>query len=239
LNLSIEISSCRPRSYYKPVNDITIFYQGGSGGFALYYYLLLSGEYQYDIPEVKQMISQQFPATLTDQLQDWKMTEFWPDNRQLKTAQGKKLFLICNPLFNPGMYETNKLVSSDTHKILLYTDIHLQLRMAYDKQAYWFTPVSRKQFNAPDDIRQYLRQIINAREDYRDIQVDPIFLGILEEFSPDQLVRLEDFVKSAAINNFAPPNQDQRDFLNHWRSLQSPRATHLIEEYYRTPLIIC
>lgn len=32
--------------------DITILYQGGSGGFALFYYLLLSGKYQTGLPDV-------------------------------------------------------------------------------------------------------------------------------------------------------------------------------------------
>jgi hypothetical protein len=221
------------------VNDITIFYQGASGGFALYYYLLLSGKYQYDIPTVKQMIGQQFPDSLNKNRSSWKSNEFWPDNAQLKDTQGKKIFLICNPLFVDSMYDMHKTVSNDTYKILLYTDIHLQLRMAYDKQAYWFTSISRQMFNAPRSTKKYLKRIINSSLDYRDIQVDPVFLDVVEKFSPDQLIRLEDFVNSATINNFAPPNQDQRDFLKYWLSLQSPKAIQLIEKYYRTPFTLC
>lgn len=213
------------------MKDVTIIYQGGSGGFALYYYLLLSGKYQFDIASVKHMIGQQFPNSLSLDRSDWKLTEFWPDNVKLKNKPGCKVLLICNPLFNPGMYNINKKVSNDTYKILLYTNIHLQLRMAYDKQAYWFTPVSRQQFDAPADTNQYIRHILNTGKKYHGDLVDPVFLNLIEEFSPNQLVRLEDFVSSATINNFMPPNQDQHDFLKYWLFLQSSRAQQLITHH--------
>ena len=187
------------------------------------------------------MIGQQFPDSLTKNRSTWKSNEFWPDNIQLKNTrtQGKKLFLICNPLFGDSMYDMYKTVSDNTYKILLYTDIHLQLRMAYDKQAYWFTSISRQMFNAPCNNKKYLRRIINSSLDYRDIRVDPVFLDVVERFSPDQLIRLEDFINSTTINNFAPPNRDQLEFLKYWSSLQSPKATRLIEKYYRNPFILC
>ena len=142
------------------MTNITILYQGGSGGFALYYYLLLSGNYQYTIAETQQLISQQFQDNLKNFPEQWKNKEFWPDNQQLKNQDGSKVFLICNPLFNPDMLTTNLDISDRTHKILLYVDLKLQLRMAYEKQAYWFTKVSKTKFSAPDKLNQYLRQII-------------------------------------------------------------------------------
>ena len=42
------------------MTDVTIFYQGGSGGFALYYYLLLSGNYQIDTSTAWKIINDQY-----------------------------------------------------------------------------------------------------------------------------------------------------------------------------------
>lgn len=206
------------------MNDITIFYQGGSGGFALYYYLLLSGQYQYNVDTVNQMIKKQFPKQLSTAPHTWKEKEFWPDNVTLKNQTGSKLFLICNPLFNPDMHKTNQLVSNGTYKILLYTDIHLQLRMAYEKKAYWFTEISRQYFQAPNNDKRYMRQIISSGKNYNNNLVDPGVLDIIKVFLPNQIVKLEDFIQSTAIDNFPRPTQLQLDFLKHWKSLQPAKA---------------
>ena len=212
------------------MKDVTILYQGGSGGFALYYYLLLSGKYQYNIETVQSMITQQFPAELSINPYTWKDTEFWPNNLELKKANGSKLFLICNPLFNPDVYETNQSISSNTYKILLYTNIHLQVRMAYEKQAYWFTAVSRRHFNAPNDTKQYLKQILSGSKSYYDKDVDPELLNLITKFSPDQITQLEDFVNSTVLVNFPSTNRYQLDFLDYWKSLQSIKATQLLSK---------
>jgi len=202
------------------MTDVTILYQGGSGGFALYYYLLLSGQYQYSIETVHGMIMQQFPLELTNNPGKWKNKEFWPDNIKLKTQSGPKVFLICNPLFNTDMHEQNTLVSNGTYKILLYTDIHLQLRLAYKKKAYWFTQTSRQFFNAPPNNQQYFRYILNSSKQYNGSQVDPALLDVIKKFAPDQIVRLEDFINLKILNGFSEPNHAQLNFLEYWLSLQ-------------------
>ena len=210
------------------MKDVTIMYQGGSGGFALYYYLLLSGQYQYDIPTVQSMIAQQFPKELATNPGNWKNKEFWPDNLSLKKTTGPKLFLICNPLFNPKMYEINQTVSRDTYKILLYTDIHLQLRMAWDKQAYWFTKVSREYFNAPSTDTPYIRHILDTAVD----NYDPMVSQIKKLFNPNLLVCLEEFVKLKKITDSDTPTQEQREFLKYWKSIQSAKSLRLIESQH-------
>ena len=207
------------------MTDVTILYQGGSGGFALYYYLLLSGNYQYNIDCIQSMIAQQFPTDLSAVPSMWKSKEFWPNNIELKKKSGPKLFLICNPLFNPDVYSTNQTVCDNTYKILLYTDIHLQLRMAYEKQAYWFTPVSRQEFNAPASNKQYIRQIIQSSKSYNNSQVDPAVLEIVDKFAPDLIVDLKTFIGSGTLDNFPRPTQDQFNFLTYWKSLQPVKAT--------------
>ena len=149
--------------------DTTIIYQGGSGGFFLYYLLLLSGKYisgDADIQQsndiistVKQKIVEQFPNSLKDNRSQWKVNEFWPNNSSIKNQlfSKKKLFLICNPLFNEANILDNLKISMGTRKVLLYTDLNIQLRMAYEKNAYWFTDTSRKKFNAPKKNYTYLK----------------------------------------------------------------------------------
>ena len=206
------------------MTDVTILYQGGSGGFALYYYLLLSGKYQYDIETVNNMVEEQFSNRLSTAPHTWKEKEFWPDNTALKQLSGPTVFLICNPLFDPGMYKTNQLVSNGTHKILLYTDIHLQLRMAYEKKAYWFTSISKQHFNAPASTKKYLQQILNTSASYNNIQVDPMVPKIIDTFFPEQIIRLDDFIELNAVDNFSNPTQLQLDFLSRWKSLQPAKA---------------
>jgi hypothetical protein len=209
------------------MKDVTILYQGGSGGFALYYYLLLSGQYQFDIETTHKMIAEQFPEELSANPSTWKSKEFWPNNIELKQTKGPKLFLICNPLFNADMYQVNQSTCINTHRILLYTNIHLQLRLAYEKQAYWFTEVSRQKFNAPAKTSQYLRQILKGGQNH----FDPDLAQIKKLFKPDQRVRLEDFVNSKTLDNFPEPTQVQIDFLTQWTKLQPVKALNLIKTH--------
>lgn len=198
--------------------DVTIIYQGGSGGFALYYYLLLTGQYQFTLDRVKSMIDQQFPAELKTCPAKWKNNEFWPNNQNLKTHQGKKLFLICNPLFDPAMYDINQAVSKNTHKILLYTDLRTQLRMAYEKKAYWFTDVSRVRFNASKNNKKYLRSILDSGVEFEGELVDPQVPAIIEQFKPCELITLTKLVNNSSGTT------DQQDFINYWKSIQSKKS---------------
>lgn len=68
--------------------DVTILYQGGSGGFGLYYYLLLTGQFQHSVEETWRQIHYQFPVDLATDPGTWKTRELWPDNHQLKQTPG-------------------------------------------------------------------------------------------------------------------------------------------------------
>jgi hypothetical protein len=200
--------------------DVTILYQGGSGGFALYYYLLLTGQFQHTTKQTWQMINHQFPTKLIANPRSWKSQELWPNNTELKQQPGPRLFLICNPLWDAG--DRTRPISDGTHKILLYTDLHLQLRMAWEKRAYWFTDISRQVFAAPDNDREYIRWILQSGVEFNGITVDPQIPNIIEQFVPDQLIRLQDFVHG-------PANADQRKFLDHWINLQPEKALRLMQ----------
>ena len=201
--------------------DVSILYQGGSGGFALYYYLLLTGEFQHSIEDAWQQIHYQFSSDLADNPNTWKTRELWPDNVALKKQSGPRLFLICNPLWNDHMIEINHAISDDTHRILLYTSLKLQLRMAWEKRAYWFTDVSRQAFAAPDTDREYIRRILRSGVPFHDTQVDPQVPAVIEEFRPNKIIRLEELVSQ-------PATPDQRRFLDHWFKLQPKKSQQLM-----------
>ena len=203
--------------------DITILYQGGSGGFALFYYLLLSNKYHTGLPtrDWQSLIDIQFNTELKQWPAHWKHKEFWPDNQTCKkSAGGLKLYLICNPLWNQDMLQQNIQISEHTYKILLYTDFKVQLCMCWHKRAYWFTDVSKKHFAAPCNERQWIRQIIASQQQ----GLDPQIPDIKAVFKPDQLLNLRDFVKSHSVPGLDPPNQNQRQFLHRWLDLQPSKV---------------
>jgi len=205
-----------------PLNqDVCILYQGGSGGFALYYYLLLSGNFQHSIDETWEMINRQFSPDLIRDRSRWKTQEIWPNNQELKQLAGRKLFLVCNPLWSDYMIDVNHSISDNTYKILLYAPLKLQLRMAWEKRAYWFTDVSRQTFAAPTSDRKYIRWILQNSAWFNGTTVDPRVPDIIKQFVPERILRLDEFVTSTA-------NTDQRQFLNLWTSLQSKKALNLM-----------
>jgi hypothetical protein len=202
--------------------DVTILYQGGSGGFALYYYLLLTGQFQHSIEETWDRIHYQFPSDLATDPAAWKTRELWPDNVALKKQSGPKLFLICNPVWNDHMIEVNHAVSDDTRRILLYAPLKLQLRLAWEKRAYWFTDVSRRAFAAPCNDRVYIRWIRQSSVNFDGIVVDPCLPKIVNEFTPNKIIKLQELLTE-------PATLDQKKFLDHWIKLQPKKALHLMQ----------
>jgi hypothetical protein len=202
--------------------DVTILYQGGSGGFALYYYLLLTGRFQHSTEDAWKKIQYQFDTNLVNSPGTWKTRELGVNNVALKEQPGPRLFLICNPLWNDHMIKVNHAVSYNTHKILLYTPFRLQLRMAWEKRAYWFTDVSRQAFSAPDSDQAYIRWIKQSTAYFKDTQVDPWIPDIISEFHPNVILSIKELLSG-------PATPDQRKFLDLWISLQPKKALHLMQ----------
>jgi hypothetical protein len=202
--------------------DCTIFYQGGSGGFALYYYLLLTGEFQHSTEETWELIHNQFPSDLATDPGIWKTRELWPDNLALKKQSGPRLFLICNPLWNDHMIKVNHAICDDTYRILLYAPLKLQLRMAWEKRAYWFTDVSRQAFAAPNNDQEYIRWILESGVDFDGTIVDSCLPKIVNEFAPDKIVKLHELLSE-------PATRAQKKFLDHWISIQPKKARDLMQ----------
>lgn len=202
--------------------DVTILYQGGSGGFTLYYYLLLTGRFQHSVEDTWDRIHYQFPSDLINDPSIWKTLELWPDNVALKKQSGPRLFLICNPLWTTDMTEVNHAISDDTHKILLYTSLKLQLRLAWEKRAYWFTDVSRQAFAASSREQEYIRWIKQSGVDFNGTTVDPCVPKIVNEFKPNKIVKLQELLTE-------PATPDQRKFVDHWIGLQPKKALRLMQ----------
>lgn len=208
--------------------DVTILYQGGSGGFALFYYLLLSGLYQTGLQyqSIHDLINRQFPKSLASNPSMWKQREHWPNNLWCKKTQpSPKLYLICNPCWNDSMLEQNLIVSQGTTKYLLYTDIKTQMRMAWAKKAYWFTDVSKKAFDAPTDNRQYIRSIYKSAID----NLDPMVSCVARLFQPQYKIDLKDFVQTKVIPGQPEPNNDQKKFLDLWINLQPKKSLRYLQ----------
>ena len=187
----------------------TIIYQGGSGGFFLYYLLLLSKDSHLPSDIVWRKIYNQFPEFLKNNIKDWKKYEEWPDKND-------KVSMLCNPFFNKDLILKNYQSTKNRYKILLYTDLSTQLRLAYDKNAYWFTDISKQYFNAPDSITAYLRQIKSNYKLFENKKVDPEVVKINSVYNPELILDLKDILKMNL-------NIDQEKFKTYWLSIQSSK----------------
>jgi len=219
-------------------SDITIVYQGGSGGYFLYYLLLLSGQFisgeesiiesNGNTTEVWKLINDQFPLSLQNQNDVWKHTEHWQDNRlcaNTKTSK-RKLYLICNPLFAPKRYENNKWITSISTPVLMYTDIKTQLRLAYDKRAHWFAPDPTKVCNPSfNSLWRYMHHICKDRTIFEGKEVVSILPKIVSVFNINHTVYLQDILGGLL-------DEPYRHFAELWFSLHSPRARKLLIPYY-------
>ena len=212
------------------MQDTTLFYQGGSGGFLFFYYMLLSGEYTtgLDMNNIEHYIKDQFHSELVTDKKSWKVnSEHWPNNTKCKTqvSDKPKLFLVCNPTFYS--YYINKELQnivSDTKTVLLYTDLRTQLRMAYNKQAYWFSELSRTKFNRSlYSNKQYIRKILSSGVSWRNEIVDPELPKIEKLFPNIELVSLKDL-----LQNY-PKNTKQQQLIDRWLSLHTDKELrHLL-----------
>ena len=116
------------------LDDIYLGYCGGCGGFFALHLLLLSDRYNCSL-------SQPFDQILESQWSiknaaHWKHSEVWPDNEKtLENFDSPRLFFECGPLIS-----TWKNILSC--KILIYTDLFLQLTLSKYKNASFYYPGS-------------------------------------------------------------------------------------------------
>lgn len=129
------------------MGDLKIGYSGGSGGFLLLHFLLLTNQYYAEFDEQVRIDSLVDLQWSDKEMKDWKSTETFPNNyKTLLANRSPKLYFFCNPFdFISWPFEelAEKYVSWDsvsTKSIVIYTDITSQLILAYNKKARWFLP---------------------------------------------------------------------------------------------------
>lgn len=135
--------------------DLRLLYSGGSGGFIVLHFLLLSKKYQIDIVNssttIEKIIDQQWCLRNSKR---WKMHEVWPTNAQTKLLSEPRLFFFCYPLEDINNYPGKNLV--------VYTDIDSQVKLSQYKNANWFFSTS---FSA-----SIYKLLLTWREHYRRIK---------------------------------------------------------------------
>ena len=131
----------------------------------------------------------------------WKATEIWPNN--LGTLNSKcvdrlyRIFFTCNDIESWQQWPGKKVV--------LYTDIRTQTRLAMYKKAWKYINPTKTFFKTKTSLK--------SAEYYNgDLVGDKVKIALEQA---DCTVRLQDFVKSMLS---AESNQQQKDFTKHWLS---------------------
>jgi hypothetical protein len=188
--------------------DIIISYSGGSGGFLLLHFLLLTGQYHCSFDEENDFISQ---WKISDP-SEWKTNEIWPNNdKTVASATTKsKIYFICNP--------TDEIIKKYTgKKIVVYTSLVNQINLAKYKRANWFRPLNILPIESIEDILLSKKSaVVNNTTVYSNI------IPFIE--SSDIAIKLEDFVNDRGQNllsqlDLPAINIQQKQLITHWKKL--------------------
>ena len=139
-----------------------------------------------------------------------KSTEIWPSNSSTLMVnpvdRQYKLYFHCN--------EIEDWLACAGKKIILYTDIQTQLRMAWCKKAFWFV--------VPDQnfVKQSKIQLRRAKN-WNNVQVMPeLVTGVFSK--ADQIIYLQDLLNQPEKVFGIPSNAEQLKLREKWISLHPP-----------------
>lgn len=121
------------------MNNLSLHYGGGSGGFIGLHILLETDRYFCVLDGLTFLTDSNFSANFDylklqqwniTEIGRWKNTEKWPDNIKTEnsTSTRSKIFFHCN------YFESN----ANNKTILIYTDIDSQLLLSKHKNANWY-----------------------------------------------------------------------------------------------------
>lgn len=112
------------------LDDLYLGYVGGCGGFFALHLLLLSNRYNCSLEQpFDQILESQWSIK---NAAHWKHTEVWPNNiKTLEEFNSPRLFFECNPVVSSWKNIT-------TRKVLIYTDLFLQLALSKFKNASFY-----------------------------------------------------------------------------------------------------
>ena len=133
-------------------NNISIGYSGGSGGFLLLHFLLLSNRYYCSL---NGPIDSQW--NIIDPAK-WKSLEIWPNNINTKNSLtiNPKIYFFCNP------GDISELELYAKKKIIIYTSLFNQYMLAKYKNANWFVDKCEFTYNR--------ERVTNWQNHYNDIK---------------------------------------------------------------------
>ena len=194
-------------NYLQMPGDLNLLYSGGSGGFILLHFLLLSEQFDIVLKSNKSCqdaVKCQWQISNPDK---WKSNECWPDNAATSGLQTdkRKIYFFCNPQQHPDLRSYCK------YNVGLYVDYASQLKLAYFKKAW----IYEKKFKCAQDpkftaMRQLLR---NWKSHYNNIKD-------------------ETWPKYTPIKNVhSLPKKIKREIL------QDPYTRGFLEYYYQKPII--
>lgn len=119
--------------------SLNLVYGGGSGGFLVFHLLLLTGKFFCIFKQKRAADNQEeFYYQMQNVIEDqwhitepnlWKTKEHWPDNGSTRThgiAGHNAIYLSCNKIWQDD---------DQAHRLLVYTDIDLQLKLSQYKRA--------------------------------------------------------------------------------------------------------
>lgn len=135
-------------------NDLNIIYSGGSGGFLLLHFLLLSDQYYCNFNQDNDLISQWNIINPSK----WKSTEIWPDNLATLNSPTNKSKIYF--FFEPVDKITNKYGGKN---LVIYTSFINQITLASYKRANWFC--LKGEFGHNRDLINVWRQHYNNIKD--------------------------------------------------------------------------
>lgn len=114
------------------MDDVTLGYVGGCGGFFALHLLLLSNRYNCSLPQsLDDILQHQWNI---QNPKHWKSTEVCPDNaKTLEEFASPRLFFQCNPSIDN--WQTIK-----HRKVLIYTNLNLHLKLSKHKHCGFYHP---------------------------------------------------------------------------------------------------
>lgn len=154
--------------------DLNLLYSGGSGGFILLHFLLLSDQFDVVFKNNKSCqdaVKWQWQISNPDK---WKSNEYWPDNNATSkiVTDKRKIYFYCHPQQHPD------LGSYCQYNAALYVDYASQLKLAYFKKA-WIYEKQHKCAQNPKFTE--LRQLLHSwKIHYNNIRDEswPKYVGI-------------------------------------------------------------
>jgi hypothetical protein len=135
-------------------SDLILSYSGGSGGYLLLHFLLLTKKYYCSFDQDNDLISQ---WQITDPSK-WKSTEIKPNNINTlsSTTTKSKIYFFCNPT-------EDMLLKYSGKSIVIYTSLANQIEMANYKRAHWF--MNKNEFGINRDFVKSWRAHYNNIKD--------------------------------------------------------------------------